>query len=70
MNEKSIGLNNNTITMDVVTKLYPSQFESAAKEKDPNSDYKDSIFSPLLSWIWKNLQLNGKEKFREICLFF
>ncbi|CAG9790403.1 unnamed protein product [Diatraea saccharalis] len=56
MNKTSLSLQNSTMTMDVVTKLYKSlisyvnnarnnfnQYETAAKEKNPDADYKDKF---------------------------
>lgn len=56
MNKTSLSLQNSTMTMDVVTKLYESlisyvnnarnnfdHYETAAKEKNPGADYKDKF---------------------------
>lgn len=83
INKTSLSLQNNTITMDVATKLFESlskyisnarnnfdQYESAAKEINPNSDYKDKlqkkrIRSTRITFLEKQsetVQLDGKEK--------
>lgn len=85
INKTSISLQNYTMTMDVATKLFASladyissarsnfdQYESAAKEKNPNADYKDNsqrkgIRSTRITFLEgpsETVQLNGKEKFR------
>lgn len=84
INKTSISLQNNTVTMDVATKLFASlanyisnarnnfnQYESAAIEINPNTDYKDksqrkkirSTRITVLEGPSVNVQLNGKEKF-------
>jgi len=84
INKTSLSLQNNTITMDVATKLFASlseyisnarnnfdQYESAAKEINPNSDYKDKfqrirIRSTRITFLEnpsETVQLSGKEKF-------
>ncbi|XP_025194272.1 uncharacterized protein LOC112593901 [Melanaphis sacchari] len=84
INKTSLSLQNNTITMDVATKLFASlneyisrarnnfdQYESAAKEINPNSDYKDKLQRKkirntritFLEEPSETVQLNGKEKF-------
>lgn len=83
INKTSINLQNNTITMDVVTKLVASladyiskahnnfdQYESAAKEINLNSDYKDKsqkkkIRNTCINFLEgasETVQLNSKEK--------
>jgi hypothetical protein len=83
INKTSLSLQNNTITMDVATKLLASlseyidnarnnfdQYESAAKEINPNSDYKNKlqkkiIRSTRITFLEnppENVQLEGKEK--------
>uniref|UniRef100_A0A2S2PML1 Uncharacterized protein n=1 Tax=Schizaphis graminum TaxID=13262 RepID=A0A2S2PML1_SCHGA len=84
INKTSLSLQDNTITMDVAIKLFASlseyignarnnfdQYESAAKEINPNSDYKDKfqrkrIRSTRITFLEKpseTVQLDGKEKF-------
>lgn len=85
INKTSISLQNDTMTMDVATKLFASlvdyisrarnnfdQYESAAKETNPNADYKDNsqrkrIRSTRITFLEgpsETVHLNGKEKFR------
>lgn len=85
MNKTSLSLQNSTMTMDVAAKLYESlisyvnnarnnfdQYETAAKEKNPDADYKDKferkrIRSTRITFFEgssETAQLRGKEKFR------
>ncbi|KAF0723161.1 zinc finger MYM-type protein 1-like, partial [Aphis craccivora] len=58
-------LQNNTITMDVATKsfrhLASTLYESAAKEINPNSEYKDKLQKK--EFVAHTVQLDGKENF-------